>query len=81
MVSGPTPTVPTLPAGVARTPCPACREVAWWERPDGTAVCGHCVRHQAAHGPNSNGDFRWCPECCAGYWRALEARTITVDAP
>jgi hypothetical protein len=67
---------PTLGPGADRGPCPACHVVAWWERPDGSAVCGHCVRHVSTHGPNSNGDYRWCPECCDDYWRQMVARAL-----
>lgn len=63
---------PTLKPGQKRGKCPTCKEVDWWERPDGTAVCGHCVRHTSTHGPNSNGDYAWCPQCCDAYWREVE---------
>jgi hypothetical protein len=68
------PPAPTLPAGAPRTACHACFATDWIERPDGTAVCMHCIRHASVSQPTTNGDFTWCPTCVADHWRALDAK-------
>jgi hypothetical protein len=65
---------PVLAAGKKRGPCPVCKAKDWIERPDGTAVCYHCIRHAGCHGPNSNGDTRWCAICTDEYFRDLAAK-------
>jgi hypothetical protein len=61
------PTVPMKQVGEARTPCPKCLATDWVERPDGTAICGHCVFHTGT-GASTTGDFTNCKTCLDAHW-------------
>jgi hypothetical protein len=66
------PPVPVYPPGDQHVECPVCFAVAWWHRPDGSKLCGHCVEHRGVIQPNTNGEVSWCKVCVAVFWADRE---------